>query len=383
MGKRKILYIDEIPVIGGGTNSLSLILKNLDRRKYEPFLLNPEGPVNERCRQMNIKVIPYNFKHRFLSIRVKGKRIIDPLALTYRLIDGFRFSSIVKRYQIDLIHCNNISGYVASSVVSFLTRIPVIWHVRTYWPDKLYSLWLPDKVIFVSDDLRKASGRNCGSPKMMVIHNGLNLDFCTSNNRKNPFRTELGLNDHILVGNVGRVVPWKGLHVLIKSMQPIFKEVEKTKFLIVGDEYVNERNRQSSYMMELKDLTRKLGITDKVIFTGFRADVSNVLSAIDIFVSSSINDPNPRAILEAMYMGCTVVGTRSGGVPEMIEDGKSGILVPPDDPESMTKAIKMLIENAALRAGMGQAAKKRVEDRFTIDITQRNIEEVYEELLKV
>ena len=102
-----------------------------------------------------------------------------------------------------------------------------------------------------------------------------------------------------------------------------------------------------------------------------------------IFVSSSINDPNPRAILEAMYMGCTVVGTRSGGVPEMIEDGKSGILVPPDDPESMTKAIKMLIENAALRAGMGQAAKKRVEDRFTIDITQRNIEEVYEELLKV
>lgn len=383
MGKRKILYIDEVSVIGGGTNSLSLILKNLDRNKYEPFLLNPEGPVNDRARQMNVKVIPYDFKHRFLSFRIRGKRVIDPLALTYRLIDGFRLSRIVKRYQIDLIHCNNISGYVASSVVSFLTRIPVIWHVRTYWPDKLYTLWLPDKVIFVSDDLRKASGRNCSSPKMIVIHNGLNLDFYTSNNGNRTFRTELGLNDHILVGNVGRVVPWKGLHILIESMQPIFKEVEKVRLLIVGDEYVNERNRRSSYMMELKDLTKKLGIADKVIFTGFRSDVSNVLSAVDIFVSSSINDPNPRAVLEAMYMGCTVVGTRSGGVPEMIEDGKSGILVPPNDPESMMKAIKKLIENSALRTRMGQAAKKRVEDCFTINITQRKIEKIYEELLNV
>lgn len=381
--KRKILYIDEVSIIGGGTNSLSLILKNLDRSRYEPFLLNPEGPVNERARQMDVKVIPYDFKHRYLSIRIRGKRIIDPLALTYRMIDGFRLSRIVKRYKIDLIHCNNVSGYAASSVISFLTKIPVIWHVRTYWPDKLFSLWLPDKVIFVSDDLRKASGRNSNSDRMMVIHNGLNLDFCKSGNGKVPFRTELGLNDYILVGNVGRVVPWKGLHVLIESMQPIFKEIEKSRLLIVGEEFVNERNRRTSYMEELKNLAKRLGIADKVIFTGFRADISNVLSAIDIFVSSSVNDPNPRAVLEAMYMGCSIIGTRSGGVPEMIEDGKSGVLVPTDDPESMTKAIKRLIEDSALRTGMGRAAKKRVEEHFTIDVTQRKIENVYEELLNV
>ncbi len=381
MVKKKILYIDEVSVIGGGTNSLSLILKNLDRRKYEPFLLNPEGPVNERGRQMNVKVIPYEFKHRFLSIRIRGKRIIDPFALTYRLIDGFRISRIVRRYQIDLIHCNNISGYVASFVVSLLTKIPVIWHVRTYWPDKLYSFWLPDKVIFVSDDLRRASGRDRTLPKISVIHNGLNLNFCTSNNGKKPLRTELGLTDCITVGNVGRIVPWKGLHVLITAMQPVLKEIEKARLLIVGDEYVNERNRRSSYLKELKDLAIKLGIADKVVFTGFRSDISNVLSSIDIFVSSSVNDPNPRAVLEAMYMGCSIIGTRSGGVPEMIEDGISGILVPIDDPESMMKAIKRLIENSALRTRMGQAAKKRAEANFTIDITQRKIEKVYEELL--
>lgn len=381
MRKKRILYIDEIPIIAGGTNSLSLILKKLNKDKYEPYLLNPEGPVNERARKMGVKVIPYDFKHRYLSIRIRGKRIVDPLALICRFIDGFRLSRIVKRYQIDLIHCNNISGYVASSVVSFLTGIPVIWHVRTYWPDKLYSLWLPDKVIFVSDDLRKASGKYSKSSKMMVIHNGLNLDFCISSNGKKPLKAELGLNNYILVGNVGRVVPWKGLHILIESMRPVFKEEEKARLLIVGDEFVNERNRQSSYMMELKALAQKLGISDKVIFTGFRSDVSNVLSSIDIFVSSSVNDPNPRAVLEAMYMGCSIIGTRSGGVPEMIEDGKSGILVPPDDPRSMTKAVKKLIENPALRMSMGQAAKKRVEDIFTIDVTQRKIEKVYDELL--
>jgi glycosyltransferase involved in cell wall biosynthesis len=118
-----------------------------------------------------------------------------------------------------------------------------------------------------------------------------------------------------------------------------------------------------------------------VIFTGFRNDVARLMWAFDVFVSASKDDPNPRVVLEAMAVGLPIVGTTSGGVPEMIEDGASGVLVEPENSEALAGAIAWLLSEPGLAKRLANAARERVSALFEASIHAGNVERVYRELL--
>ena len=145
------------------------------------------------------------------------------------------------------------------------------------------------------------------------------------------------------------------------------------KFLIVGD---------GPLKAELEKLSNGLNIRQNCIFTGFRQDIPDILSAIDMLVMSSLYEGMPMVILEAMAASKPVIASKVGGIPEMVRDGETGILVPPKDVDALAEKIIVLLKNKDKARQMGLAGRRRVEEEFDVNIMVRKTEEVYQELIR-
>jgi glycosyltransferase involved in cell wall biosynthesis len=141
--------------------------------------------------------------------------------------------------------------------------------------------------------------------------------------------------------------------------------------LLVGDATFGEK----SFVDELKEMCRELGVAEKVVFTGFRDDVPVIMRSIDLLVhASTLPEPFGMVLIEAMAASRPVVATRAGGVQEIVDSGVTGILVPPGDEDAMARAIVEILSDGGLRQRMGEAGLRRVEERFSRDETTRGIE---------
>jgi glycosyltransferase involved in cell wall biosynthesis len=184
-------------------------------------------------------------------------------------------------------------------------------------------------------------------------------------------REELGMaaDDTVFI-NVGRLTEQKGLTYLLRAAKIVVASHPESKFVIVGDGLEGER---------LKAEARELGLSDHVIFTGFRRDVLRLLKMSDVFVLSSLYEGMPKALLEAMMAKLACLSTGIFGIPELI--GDTGILVPPGDVDALAKAMLELAKDPALRERLGDAAKLRVETEFSQTAMMAKIEAIYDEVL--
>ena len=149
------------------------------------------------------------------------------------------------------------------------------------------------------------------------------------------------------------------------------------KFLIVGKTIIGD----SHYGQELTDLVNKLGLNRHIIFTGFRTDMSNIMAALDILVSASWEEPFGRTIIESMAAGKPVIATNAGGVPDIIENGVNGILVPPRNPQRLADGVLKVLNDLELGKKLGDAGRKAVKQRFSLEKQMRKIEKLYEDVL--
>jgi glycosyltransferase involved in cell wall biosynthesis len=138
---------------------------------------------------------------------------------------------------------------------------------------------------------------------------------------------------------------------------------------------------KSDYRMELEGHIRRLGLEGRVLFTGFRLDVPDLLSEVTVSVLPSLSEGLSNTILESMAAAVPVVATRIGGTPEAVEDGVSGLLVPPRDSAALARAIRRILEDRELAARLGQAARRRVVDRFSMERMVGETERLYVSLL--
>lgn len=135
-------------------------------------------------------------------------------------------------------------------------------------------------------------------------------------------------------------------------------------------------------MPELVDRASSLGLSDRVTFTGLRSDVGQVVRTFDVFVLSSLSEGTPLALMEAMACGVPAVATRVGGIPEIVVDGETGILVPRANPRALAEAVAALLDDPARARGMGRAARRRVVRDFAVEGMVERIDAVYRELLE-
>jgi glycosyltransferase involved in cell wall biosynthesis len=171
---------------------------------------------------------------------------------------------------------------------------------------------------------------------------------------------------------ISRLSPEKGVDVLLRAMQQVVQVVSPLTVLIIGD---------GPQAAELHQLANQLGLNETVLFLGARSDIPVLNRLFDLFVLSSREEACPMALLEAMAAGRAVVATHVGGTPEVVTHDVEGLLVPPDDPEALARALLMLLKDPARRTAMGTAAHQRVATQFTHERMVRETLSFYQHIL--
>jgi len=214
--------------------------------------------------------------------------------------------------------------------------------------------------------------------KIKVIYNGIDLRKLDGL-KKVDIRSELKIEkDAPLISNIGIINPVKGHDIVIRAAAMIRKNNPNLRVLIVGG-HLTEKDKL--YEIQLRQLTRELDLDNNVIFTGFRNDIYNLIQSTDVVVlASRYQDPLPRTLIEASALRKPIVATRVGGIPEIVENGVSGILVEPNDSQALAKSVIFLLENRERAKEMSQAARRIAETKFRIEDHVKKIIGLYAEL---
>jgi glycosyltransferase involved in cell wall biosynthesis len=199
---------------------------------------------------------------------------------------------------------------------------------------------------------------------------------------RNETRRLLNLEkDQPVIGIVGNIKRWKGQEVVIKAVSLLEGKYPQLRCLIIGDVSVNSR-ADSEYRRSLENLVKEKKLESKILFLGYRDDVPDLIECLDILVHASIApEPFGRVILEGMVLGKPVIATNFGGPLEIIENGVSGILVPPGDYAATAEAVDLLLADEEKRRNMAAAGLERVSKHFLMDQNIERIQELYEKLL--
>lgn len=371
-----VLYLHETSKISGAENSLLNLAGNIDKKRFAPvFALPEEGPLSLELKKMGIEVAKIGFP----SIR-KGKGVFRALKELARLVKG---------KDILLMHSNSIRTHIYASVVGRLHNVPVIWHQRNLItgeiadPDRLLS-FLPQAIICNSSAVaRRFAARGKLPAKVKVVINGVDTQRFNPAVDPRKIRDEFMISpEETVIGISSRFGKEKDHETFFKAAKLVLEDPQcaglRFRFLVAGAAvFDSDKWREAA----LLDITKGLGITDKVKFIGFRQDMPEVYAAMDIFVLTSLAEPCGRVLFEAMAMGKPVVATDSGGTPEIVVDKETGILIPPADPRALAQALIFLARNKDSARKMGEAGRKLIERRFTIMENVRQTESVYEELL--
>ena len=411
MKRRRVLYFSHTAK-GGSAESLYWLLSAVDKAKFEPKLLlhSLENSVlSEKVANLGIPVIALDQNPRLDSERDQNSRRkiahAGPIAQTKRskepiasLKDFRKFvlrdlpkipgiMRVIRREQIDLIHFNaGLRNTKAPLVAAWLTGTPCICHVRKLERlskfDGIFAR-LAEKIIFVSQAVAEVYF-DLGLPKEKgaIIHNALDTSEFSKSHDVQQIRNEFGcVADVPVIGVVGRLDWWKGQDIFVQAVERLARHFPTIRGLIVGESEQSPKNR--AYLEKLQRLVQSLGLEERIVFTGYRKDVPAIMSAMNVVVLSS-TEPEPfgRVVIEGMAAGKPVVATAAGGVLDIIDDGRNGLLVPPGDADAMADAIQALLSDRERADRIGREGRRDVEEKFTVGRHAILVQDLYDAVLK-
>ncbi len=337
---------------GGAQESYTGLLLHLDRSRYDVRAVSlSAGAAVQRVRALGVAVEVIDAPDDADAVR----------ALTTWL----------RREAIDLLHAHMYRAEVVgtqAAVAAGVAAIVATVHssrVRSAADRQLLAALTPsiDRLIVPSDAIRRkvvAEGRD---GRFAVIPNGVDLSRLASVG---------GAAEAPVVGVVARLEPEKGHRHLLAAWPSVVARFPTARLLVVGD---------GSLARSLRAQATRLGIRSSVEFTGRRSDVAALTADLTVAVLPSIREAQGISILEAMAQGVPVVATSVGGIPEVLTSGVNGLLVPPADPDALADALVRLLGDAALRRRLALAARRTVEELFSLDAQVRRIQAVYDEEL--
>jgi glycosyltransferase involved in cell wall biosynthesis len=384
---KKILFLEQFAAISGGQIVLLQILDSLDRGRYMPFVVLPKkGDLSAELEKRNIQyyVLPIGtysvgrkglwdvFKYAFLSL------ILIPLCVY-----------VIKKNNIDLVYANAPRTYLWGTIAARLAGRPVIWHIHSIlsgWELKICCAILKNvnvnRIIAISKAVARPFLERCACPdkKVTIVYNGVDYERFGANEVEARKALDIPA-DCKVIGYIGQLAQWKGVEDFIRAAECVLEQQPKVIFLIIG-EVLYGRRKEREYKEYLVELTNKLGINDHVRFLGKRVDIPELLAAMDILVVPSIKpEPLSLALLEGMAAGKTVVACSHGGPAEIIQDKIDGRLFAPGDHKGLSSVIFELLLDPDSVKRLGQAARHKIEERFTLDHFFKGIFEVIDGII--
>jgi len=353
--KLRILHICSSLAWGGGEMSAINLAKNFQKRGHDIlFALHPYGRMIKDLEPAGVTTIP-----------VKLHRNFDPVSV-YLLV------KIMRSRKIDIIHVHLsrdlVHVYWALKFVS--QKPPVILHKQVsskvtktdFFHRQIYSQ--VTKIFVLSNFLKENILETCPvrDDEVTVIPGGIDLHkYDVPTGIRDKIRREWNiLPSAVVFGTIGRIDRGKGYLELIQAFSELVKNEIDTRLIIVGEPTAGE----TEFAGELNGLISELNLTGYVQFTGFRSDVAEILSAIDIFVLASYGEAFGYVLLEASASGLPIIATNAGGVPDIVVNGKTGLLIPPHDAESLRNAMRVLASDQTMRVNLGLEGRKIVEKNF-------------------
>jgi len=371
--RRKIFYLLDSLNIGGTETQAVELARRMDPIKYDITLacLRKEGPLIERLNGSSVKVVEFH-----------PQGGIDSPRGLYQLA---RMVAFLRRERFDVVHAHDLWSNMIGVVAGKLARIPVIITSQRdlshdAWYKSSRKKWLrraqraSSAILTNAGMIREGLVRDEELPadKVRVIYNGVDLDGfqSTPSERARLFPGMERARLVVLVGNMHTEV--KGHPTLIAAAPGIGSRCPEVRFVLVGD---GEMRR------DFEQAAENAGAAPHFLFCGRRNDVSAILASCDVAVLPSAAEGMPNAVLEYMAAGLPVVATAVGGNLEVIEDGVTGLLVPPGDAVALGNAVARLLENPAFAERLAQNGRELVERKFSFERLTREVGELYEALL--
>jgi glycosyltransferase involved in cell wall biosynthesis len=370
---------------GGSPDIVRIICSYLNPELYDIRLITGQTKYPSRRTK--------EFLEKFatkVTVITQLKREINPINDLWALI---KLYLIFRQEKFDIIHTHTAKAGVLGRVAAYLAGNSVIIH--TAHGHNFYGYFGPflskviivierfiakftDRIIVLTELERKDLLRHkvADDEKIILIYQGLELDKYTSLDIdkikiKESFNIKPNEN---MVGMIARLEPIKGPRYFIEAAREVLRDFAQTKFILVGDGSLRNRLEKRIKDLELKD---------KFIFTGWREDMPELLSILDILVLPSLNEAAGMVLIEAQVSGVPVIATNVGGIPEIVQDNQTGVLVSARDYQSLAQAINHLLSDKQKRLNLAEAAKIWVRGRFKAEDMIDKISRLYQEMISV
>ncbi len=367
---RVLLFTDSF-LRGGTERQFVYIVQFLDRERVDLRVgcLQRCGPLLAEIEALGMPIMEFPI-NSFFNLRA--------VRLFTRLV---RF---LRRERIDILHAFDFYTAVFAVPAARIANVPVVLASRRELFD-LRSTWQRRAIraacrlasgVVVNSSAAGADLLSSGAMKNQQVHlipNCIDLQHFRPSKPKSEVLSSLGIGaDGLLIGTLCNLRPEKNLEMLLQAARHVHQILPESRWVFIGDG--PERDK-------LQGVATQLGVSGAVLFLGDRADVPDLLGALDLFVLTSRTESFPNAILEAMAAACPVVATAVGGVPELVREGENGLLVSPGDAEGLTDKIIELLRDPARREAMGRAGRLRVEREFAAGEVSNRLQDLYLRLL--
>jgi L-malate glycosyltransferase len=364
------LHVDTARTWRGGQNQVLLTVNGLRAIGERAALVaHPDGELRRRAAE-GLELIP-----------IAPRTEMD-------LTAAWRFARVLKRLRPDVIHAHDPHGVAMASLALSLTAgstkerplPPLVASRRVdfHMKGNSFSRWKYRQVdcfIAASEAIRQmliADG--VPADRTVTVHEGIDVDHVIATPPVNVHEAFWLPHHAPVVGNVAALVPHKGQRYLIDAAHLVVQEIPDARFIILGEGELREH---------LERQVREHHLEKHVLLPGFRTDVLGCIKGFDVFVMSSVTEGLGTSLLDAMACARPIVATHAGGIPEIVEDGVNGLLVPPRDAAALAAAIVRALRDQPLRERLGKTGFDCVRDRFTVERMVAATAAVYREIAQV
>ena len=362
--------------IGGTERQVVNLVKHLDYSKFELYFgcFRRHGQFLSEVEKLGVPISEYD---------------VHSLYNHHSIWHRLRLAKLLRQNRIHIVHTYGFYSSAFAVPAAKLAGVPlVVCSVRdtgellTPLQKRVQTAAcrMADSVLVNADAVRQwLISQGIKDQKIEVIHNGIDVSRFEQIRGSNAVRQELGIPDNApIVAMFSRLNRMKGVEYFLEAAAAISAAIPEARFLIVGD----TRQADRAYAEELQARAIELGLRDKLIFTGFRLDVPRLLSQASVSVLPSLSEGLSNSLLESMAAGVPVIATRVGGNPEIVKDGVTGMLVPPQDAAALAAGMRTLLENPQLACRFGEAGRQRILDHFSLERMVEKTEQHYEMLIE-